>query len=307
MAADSSKKFQVVSISNRGEKTLEVAKNDVFIATAWWTAYTIMPVIKWQAKNYNQKEKSLIYFIQDYEPYFHAWSSKYCYSESTYNMDNKMIAVFNSNELMEYFHLKKYTFYKEYCFNPIMPDSLKQKLSSFNDGNRKKQIIFYGRPSVARNAFEIIINSLEMAFSNRNDADEWKIFSVGEKHDDIYINDKIMIKSLGKLSLDEYANLMNESYVGISLMISPHPSYPPLEMSTFGVKTITNCFENKDLSYFNKNIISVKNCNPACIAKEITKVCDNYNGKAQKDFYENYINSENEFIKIVREISKTIK
>ena len=30
-------------------------------------------------------------------------------------------------------------------------------------------------------------------------------------------------------------------------MLSPHPSYPPLEMAEAGVTTITNCYGGKDL------------------------------------------------------------
>lgn len=41
---------------------------------------------------------------------------------------------------------------------------------------------------------------------------------------------------------------MLDTYAGISLMSSPHPSYPPLEMSVFGIKVITNNYSNKDLS-----------------------------------------------------------
>ena len=47
-------------------------------------------------------------------------------------------------------------------------------------------------------------------------------------------------------------------------------------MSSFGVKTITNQYENKDMSYFNENIISVKQCNPDSISKEIIKLLDNF-------------------------------
>ena len=69
---------------------------------------------------------------------------------------------------------------------------------------------------------------------------------------------------------------MFTSYAGISLMVSPHPSYPPLEMSTFGVRTITNQYENKDLSYFNENIISLRACSPDNIVKALSDICGEY-------------------------------
>ena len=72
---------------------------------------------------------------------------------------------------------------------------------------------------------------------------------------------------VGKLTLQEYAKTLEESYAGISLMASPHPSYPPLEMSVFGVKVITNTFANKDLKDFNSNIVSLNNIVPAILQK----------------------------------------
>ena len=37
------------------------------------------------------------------------------------------------------------------------------------------------------------------------------------------------------------------SAIGISLMVSPHPSYPPLEMAHLGMLVLTNGFGAKDL------------------------------------------------------------
>ena len=50
------------------------------------------------------------------------------------------------------------------------------------------------------------------------------------------------------LPIRRYAALLAQAHVGISLMASPHPSYPPLEMATCGAYTITNDFANKRLA-----------------------------------------------------------
>jgi hypothetical protein len=49
-------------------------------------------------------------------------------------------------------------------------------------------------------------------------------------------------------------------------MISPHPSYPPLEMAAFGVRVLTNNFSNKNLSQVSSYIRSVQHPEPAGIA-----------------------------------------
>jgi hypothetical protein len=44
--------------------------------------------------------------------------------------------------------------------------------------------------------------------------------------------------------------------VGLSLMYTPHPSYPPLDLAASGAVVVTNKFANKtDLSQYSSNII----------------------------------------------------
>jgi hypothetical protein len=40
-------------------------------------------------------------------------------------------------------------------------------------------------------------------------------------------------------------------------MVSPHPSYPPLEMASLGMLVLTNRFGTKDLSTWHANIASL--------------------------------------------------
>ena len=62
---------------------------------------------------------------------------------------------------------------------------------------------------------------------------------------------------------------MLKAKIGISLMESPHPSYPPLEMAIFGVKVITNDYEAKNLSVRNKNIINIKSISQNAIFQKL--------------------------------------
>ena len=75
-----------------------------------------------------------------------------------------------------------------------------------------------------------------------------KILSIGSSIGKITLADGQRLQTAGKMTLDDYAALMHRASVGVSLMCSPHPSYPPLEMAAFGITTITNSFVTKDLS-----------------------------------------------------------
>ena len=300
--ADPDDDFQIVAFNDRYNKTIAVGINDIFVSTAWWTAYAAHSIIRWQSKEYNQNVRKSIYFIQDFEPGFYQWSSRYALAESTYRSELPQIAVFNTSLLKEYFNDNGYRFIQEYYFEPVLNDKLKEKLLKIKEYNKKKNILIYGRPSVQRNAFELIVESLKIWAWKQTDIKEWSIYSVGEKHPEIDLGNECKIKSLGKLTINEYADIMADSYLGVSLMISPHPSYPPLEMSTFGMRVITNQFANKNIDSFSKNLISLKNLNPINISDEIMKCCNEYSSlKNYKDSDYNYLNNEDIF-DFIREI-----
>lgn len=137
------------------------------------------------------------------------------------------------------------------------------------------------------------------------DIEDWTILSAGESHADVNLGNGAVLHSLGKLSLDEYAQVLLQTYAGISLMVSPHPSYPPLEMAAFGVKTITNCYANKDLSLFSSNISSLLSCNPISISNELIKICTAYNGIANLESVSvsEYIQGNTQFEEICQEVT----
>lgn len=299
-------KNQIVEFSNRVNQTIEVGEKDIFVATAWWTAYNIFPVLNWQNENYQSSGNSLIYLIQDYEPGFYPWSSRYLMAESTYKTNVKVHAVFNSKELCDFFQEHNYNFTYTYSFEPKLNDDLREYLVNHEPINRKKQILIYGRPSTQRNAFELSIIALKKWAEIYPESKNWTIYSVGEKHADVQLSDCLSVRSLGKLSLEEYAHLMSESYLGVSLMVSPHPSYPPLEMATFGMKVITNRYENKNLSQFSTEIYSLENCSDISISILLRKLCDNFevNEINLPEVNSSYFMNDTSFHKICNEIEK---
>ena len=299
---------QIVDLKDRKNETFPVTGKDLFIATGWWTAYTIAPVIKWQAMTYQQKIKNLIYLIQDYEPNFYPWSTRYMLAEGTYKMDIPTTAVFNSSQLRDYFKANGYVFDKEYCFDPVLNEVLKRYLNTHpaESVQRKKQILVYGRPSVSRNAFELLIDALMRWSEEYPEAREWKVYSAGEQFDNIELKNKVVLEVLGKLSLEQYAKFMTETYAGISLMVSPHPSYPPLEMSTFGIKTITNTYANKDLKSFNESIVSLKYCTPEIISNELTKICIGYQKFSDYSINREYLRGHGSFFEVIQKLAEEV-
>ena len=292
--------------------SLEIRENDYFFATYWSTALLCEKILKWQNERY-EKSLPLVYLIQDYEPGFYPWSTEYVESERTYHLKNDTIAVFNSSYLKSFFENNGYSFYKSLSFEPVLNSALKEYLKNHgedrNSAKRKKQILIYGRPQEHRNAFTLIVNSLKALSEKMDDsAKEWTIISLGAKHENIKLMNGMEIISKGKVSLEEYAQIMLDSYAGVSLMISPHPSYPPLEMSTFGVRTITNSFLNKDLNGFNDNICSLDTYDADSIAECLYNMILEY--PSFQSFVctdNNYVSSNDQIDLISRKISDSLR
>lgn len=294
---NSSARYQIVSMVNRKNRKMPVSEKDQFMFTSWWSAY----IIQSEYRNWMQSKRlnpmPFLYLIQDYEPGFYAWSSNYLMAESTYRCEYPQYAIFNSHELRDYVLNKGYSFEKVFCFEPVLNSSLKKRVKNLDKTLfKRKQILVYGRPSVDRNAFGLLVESLKRWVKIQENVDSWTILSAGEQHAPVSLGEGIYLESVGKLSIDEYAKVLEESYAGISLMVSPHPSYPPLEMAVFDVKVITNNYSNKNISAFSKNITSVDNVSPVFIAQTLKEICSNYHTVVphQTVNYE-YVNSEEPF------------
>lgn len=279
---DSDARHQIVGYSDRYMQSIPVSENDYFMFTGWWTAYCAQEAYLEFTKETGIKPNKFINFIQDYEPGFYPWSSRYLLADSTYRNEYPQLAVFNSKLLHEFFIQNGYSFYKEYEFDPVLNGKLKEILEkNFGKVNKKKQILVYGRPSVDRNAFSIVVSSLKKWVENQKDIEDWEILSAGEYHLPVDLGRGKELVSVGKLTIEQYAQTMLDTYAGISLMSSPHPSYPPLEMSVFDIKVITNNYSNKDLSSFNSNITSVASASPSVIAAKLNEICDGYSKEVE--------------------------
>ena len=89
-------------------------------------------------------------------------------------------------------------------------------------------------------------------------------------------------------------------------MISPHPSYPPLEMAAFGVKVITNNFWNKDLSDWNKNITSVSDVKPDAVGSKLAAFLNEYEETCiinKNDINHDYLDGEKNQFSMASEIA----
>ena len=293
-----------------GRNVLPVREHDFFFSSFWVTALLEDKIYSQQKEFFPNIDIPYFYLAQDYEPAFYAWSSNFIEADASYFTKQKIVAIINSKELNDYFFdVLKYRFYDSVYFVPKLNEKLKEYLLKRQNehGLRKKQILIYGRPGEARNAFESTINIIRewSLMLNKEETAEWQIISLGAKHMNIKVHNGMTILSKGMVSLEKYAEYMLESYAAISLMVSPHPSYPPLEMSTFGVKTITNTFANKDLSGFNDNLFVIDKFSCEKAANKLYEITSKFNpGMPIIDC--DYVMGQNEFTSVVELVKKYV-
>jgi hypothetical protein len=240
----------VSNATQRSWRLLSLRRSDVFLATAWQTAHVAALVCEDQSRLFGVPLRKFIYLIQDYEPPFHPWSSLYYLADATYQDPSRFEAVFNTDVLARFFK-EKYDL-SGYVYNP----SLNPQILQYIHKKKKERVcLIYYRTQAVRNCHELCeIIVEELVARDPKFYLDWSFLAIGEAMREV--NPGSRVERLGRLSLEEYAQLMSRSAVGLSLMVSPHPSYPPLEMAAAGMLVLTNTYEAKDLSRLHDNIVS---------------------------------------------------
>ena len=246
---------------------ISLRKGDIFISTAWWTHTYAESLKKFQKQQFGAVPKT-IYMIQDFESGFYPWSNQYSLAGETYKRLEDTIALVNSEELST-FMLARYKFHEAYVIRYKPNEKIENALIAVP---RERIILFYGRPGTPRNCFQTICQGIFL-WQQKNPvlAAGWRILSVGEEYPKRFAEPVNNLEILGKMSLEAYGGLLSRASVGISLMVSPHPSYPPLEMALAGMTVITNSYDVKNLNGRSSNVLSIEDISASSIERAIAK------------------------------------
>jgi hypothetical protein len=124
------------------------------------------------------------------------------------------------------------------------------------------RIFFYSRPSKPRNLYELGVATLKHAATRLADLKiPYRVISAGEVHPEVTLPGGGVVENLGITSWDAYFDLLGTLDVGLSLMYSPHPSHPPLELAVSGALAVTN-----DLDGVRQHLHPRANAVPADVA-----------------------------------------
>ncbi|MFI5225143.1 MAG: hypothetical protein ACHQ3P_00545 [Candidatus Limnocylindrales bacterium] len=232
--------FQTVG---RPGTALRIGRQDVVLATWWATAHVAHRIVEMSGA------PEFIYLIQDFEPAFYPWSTNHVLALKTY--DFAFRAIFNEALVRDHVvslgigrFRSEEAVRRSIAFEPAVDRRL------FRAGPRSgaKRLLFYARPKNPRNAFELGLRALRQAAAGGGIGPDWVVTSIGSQAPSLPLDRTRTMEAISWQSLTDYADLLGRSDVLLSLMLSPHTSYPPLEMAVAGGRTVTNTFGAKTAS-----------------------------------------------------------
>jgi len=234
--------FEAVSAADTA-RPLAIGREDVFMATHWTT---VQQVKGWLGE---LSRKSFIYLIQDFEPGFHPWSSNYALALETYDLD--FLPVFNEQFLADYFAQHAVGRFADpgfagasLVFEPAVDRGVFFADAQPHAG--KRRLLFYARPTNERNLFGLGLQALRAAVAHPAFAG-WEFQAIGSRGSlpDFELGNGRVLRNAPWLDYGDYAGLLRGADLLLCPMLSPHTSYPVLEMAACGGLVVTTSFASK--------------------------------------------------------------
>lgn len=242
-------RVEVVYAPDRSDP-IQCHPQDALVATSCWSAHIAHLSMRSLAGD------RFIYLSQEYEPIFYELGSLHVLSRMSYDLPH--YALFSTEILRDYHRRNRIGLFRESAEegekNSIAFENAILRFDVKEDTLKKRasrRLVFYARPEThaARNCFELGMLALSDAIAKGAFQGPWEFFGIGSLQSSprgILIDEGgSRLNLLPKMSLNEYRDLLPHFDVGLSLMLSPHPSLVPLEMAAAGIRVVTNTFANK--------------------------------------------------------------
>lgn len=232
-----------------GSAELEVGTNDMFLATSWWTARCLLNTVPAQ---------KIVYLLQEDERMFYPFGDDHLACSETL-AEPFALVVINSGLLHS--HLSEgansipQLSLRSVHFEPAFTYVRQTRVSKAPGA--KKKLFFYARPHNPRNLYWTGIRLLnQAAIQGVIDSARWEIHLVGRGLERLQFENGLTAVFHDQMSWQNYAHFLQGVDAGLSLMYTPHPSYPPLDLAAMGIPVLTNRFGLKsDLSMYSNNIL----------------------------------------------------
>ncbi len=225
---------------------IDILPEEIFVTTSWWTTAAVLPCVS---------ASQIIYLLQEDERMFYPFGDERLKCEAI--LRNTEIRFLINTKLL-YVYLLEQELHniglRGAWFEPAFPSAVFP--AHVADPQMKKRFLFYARPNNVRNLFYHGLDVIEKAVTQGVlNPDTWEIILVGKDIPAVSFSGHLPIRH-ENMTWSQYAALIGTIDLGLVLMYSPHPSYPPLDLAASGAVVVTNRYANKkDLSGYSPNIL----------------------------------------------------
>jgi hypothetical protein len=253
----------LLSVATAGDpaRPLPIGPRDMFLATHWTTAQQVKTLLPCMQVPW------FFYLIQDFEPGMHAWSSNYALALETYGLDH--VGIFNERLVQEYFVAHGIGRYADpafaaraLAFEPAIDAAVFHPPAARGTAGPRR-LLFYARPSNPRNMLGLGVRALRRAVTEPAfQRAPWEFLAIGSRGSlpPLSVGPGHTLRPAPWADLRSYADALRQADILLCPMLSPHTSYPVLEMAACGGIAVTNWFDNKTterLAALSPNIIAV--------------------------------------------------
>lgn len=249
---------ELVHLPEDGSRPLPFdVDHDVVLTTSWWTTRAVI--------DSTIPRECVAYLLQEDERMFYPNGDQRLRCAELFEEDGFSVVV-NTQGLLDHLIADGLSHLSEagLAFEPAFPGA---KTDPWDREDGRRRFFFYARPFHTRNLFwrglEAIGNAVEQGIL---DTDQWDIYFVGQDCPDVELPSGARPKIIQNIPWHEYQTLVASMDAGLSLMDTPHPSYPPLDLAAAGAAVLTNRHGGKDLANFSRNIVMADLSLPSLVA-----------------------------------------
>ncbi len=264
---DTLKRCDLVNLSAPHCPPLGIHDNDRFLAYSGW-----MGLLASQLASHTPYRR-FVFFIQEYEPVFHANGSTRAVLESVYRLPH--VPIFNTAALREHFRAEGLGVYAPDRSAQAPPRVLtfEHAISDLSCPGAEelaerttRRLLFYARPEphAERNLFALGLLALRHAVANGHFPGAWEFCGIGTLAQTLYLDlgGGYRMKVIPRIDPAEYVEYIRGFDVGLSLMMAPHPSVLPFEMLAAGMVVVTNTYRHRTEAFFEGISRNLVPCRP---------------------------------------------
>lgn len=213
---------------------------DVWLATYWTTAHALATRTRSAAGGIDPER--VVYLVQDYEPGFYPWGPEHAQALATYEAGFRPLV--NSASLARYLADQSGARAAAVFAPALDPAPMHAAAERWRPPTDDEvRVLFYARPGKPRNMYDAGLAALRLWAEGLPAGLTGVVRLAGETlPGEVHLGARARVEPLGKLSYDGYHRLLEETDLGLALMLSPHPGHLALELPMAGIPTVTNTF-----------------------------------------------------------------